>query len=169
MNIERNSERILIKYVDSNLTTYKCKITENDVFVLNFCKKNLEKMEKILQNYVLEEMDDHYLLKVDDPVCLQYILKKQDDIPNISDYIDRIRLLEGRIVALEKNLLGRINHLEKEVVNLQGRKIEQKKSKPKSFFHFPGCVPHDVIKPKEKKKEPKESMTEIPAWTLFQD
>jgi len=36
-------------------------------------------MEKILQNYELVEMDDHYIVKVSDPVYLEYILKMENN------------------------------------------------------------------------------------------
>ena len=50
MLIDRNEERILIKISDENFNIYKCIITDDDLFVVNFCKRNLEKMEKILKN-----------------------------------------------------------------------------------------------------------------------
>ena len=77
MNINRNDERILVKYVDENFNIYKCVINNSDNFVINFCKRNLEKMEKILKNGEIVEMNGHFLLKVEDP-----ILRKTYGLPS---------------------------------------------------------------------------------------
>ncbi len=53
MNIEKKEDSIFINYVYSNYNTFRCEIWIKYLFVVNFCKRNLEKME-ILQNYILE-------------------------------------------------------------------------------------------------------------------
>ena len=110
MNIERNEEYILLKYMDSNFTKYRCIITKEDVFVVNFCKRNLEKMERILQNYILEKFDNYYLLKVEEPVFLEYQLKnKFDEHMNIVLFTERLKKLEED----NQKLNDRIQRLEK--------------------------------------------------------
>jgi hypothetical protein len=37
----------------------------------------LEKLEKLLQNYYLEEHDNKIILKVEEPICINYVLNKQ--------------------------------------------------------------------------------------------
>ncbi len=115
MNLERNEERILVKYIDSNYITYKCVISESDVFVVNFCKKNLEKMERILLQGNVVEMDNHYLLKVDEPVCLEYILEKeQQDDNKICYIVEKIKSIEKENIFFKKN----ISDIEKKINNI---------------------------------------------------
>lgn len=92
MNIERNENRILLKYVDSKFNCYKCTIPDTDVFLVNFCKNNLQKMERILKNYKIIEMSDHYILKVEDPVDLEYVLKK-DTLPSMENLLSELERL----------------------------------------------------------------------------
>jgi len=66
------------------------------------------KMEKILKNYVIQEMDDHMILKVEDPVELQYILKKE-------------KLPEGEAFAM---IIGKLESIEEEIGKLQFRTSE---------------------------------------------
>jgi len=96
MNIERNEERILIKYVDSNFNTFKCVITADDVFVVNFCRRDLGKMEEILKKNTIIEMDDYYLFKVEEPIFLEYQLKKekQDEITNLGLILEKFKIFE---------------------------------------------------------------------------
>jgi len=63
------------------------------------------KMEKILKNYVIQEMDDHMILKVDEPVELQYILKKE-------------KQTEGEAFGM---ILGKIESIQEEIGKLQIR------------------------------------------------
>ncbi len=115
MNIERNDERILIKYIDSNFNTYKCIITTDDVFVANFCKGNLEKIEKILKKNTIVEMDDYYLFKVEEPIFLEYQLKKekQEEITNLGLILEKFKILEDE----NKMLRDKVEKLE----DFQGR------------------------------------------------
>ncbi len=96
MNIERNDDRILIKYVDSNFNTFKCVITTDDVFVVNFCRRDLGKMEEILKKHTIVEMDDYYLFKVEEPIFLEYQLEKekQDEITNRGIILEKFKILE---------------------------------------------------------------------------
>jgi len=96
MNIERNDDRILIKYVDSNFNTFKCVITTDDVFVVNFCRRDLSLLEDILKNNTLIEMDDYYVLRVEKPIFLEYQLKKekQEEITNLGLILDKFKILE---------------------------------------------------------------------------
>jgi len=106
MNIERNDERILIKYVDSNFNTFKCVITTDDVFVVNFCRRDLGKMEKLLLGGTINEMDEYYLLKLDEPVFLEYKLKKDEN--SIVEIVDKLNL-KISVLEEDKNNLIKIN------------------------------------------------------------
>ena len=77
VSFQVNDDSILIKCVDSHFNIYKCLINQYDPFVATFCGKKLVKLHAILQNHVIQEMDDHVILKVNEPVELQYILKKR--------------------------------------------------------------------------------------------
>jgi len=103
-----NDDRILIKCVDDHFNIYKCVINQFDPFVSTFCSRNMGKMEKILKNYVIQEMDDHMILKVEDPVELQYILKKE-------------KLPEGEAFAM---IIGKLESIEEEIGKLQFRTSE---------------------------------------------
>jgi len=96
MNIERNEERILLKYVDASFNTYKCVITDTDVFVVNFCRRDLSLLEDILKNNTLIEMDDYYVLRVEKPIFLEYQLKKekQEEITNLGLILEKFKILE---------------------------------------------------------------------------
>ena len=105
VTFQTNEDRILIKCVDDHFNIYKCVINQFDPFVSTFCSRNMGKMEKILKNYVIQEMDDHMILKVEDPVELQYILKKE-------------KLPEGETFAM---IIGKLESIEEEIGKLQLR------------------------------------------------
>ena len=108
VTFQTNEDRILIKCVDDHFNIYKCVINQFDPFVSTFCSRNMGKMEKILKNYVIQEMDDHMILKVEDPVELQYILKKE-------------KLPEGETFAM---IIGKLESIEEEIGKLQLRTSE---------------------------------------------
>jgi len=137
MNIERKDERILIKYADENFYTYKCIIRDDDVFVVNFCKRNLEKMEKILRCGFIVELDGHYILKIEEPVCLEYVLHKEKlwDAENYSTIIDKFHRLEQenafykrKVFELEQSVKSILN-----VLQLVNEQIEANNSVTKNF------------------------------------
>jgi len=105
MNIERNDDRILIKYVDSNFNTFKCVITTDDVFVVNFCRRDLSLLEDILKNNTLIEMDDYYVLRVEKPIFLEYQLKKekQEEITNLRLILEKFKILEEENRVMKEN------------------------------------------------------------------
>lgn len=105
LTFSTNEDRILIKYVDDHFNIYKCVVNQFDPFVSTFCGRNMGKMEKILKNNVIQEMDDHVILKVDEPVELQYILKKE-------------KLPEGETFGM---ILGKIESIQEEIGKLQIR------------------------------------------------
>jgi len=120
--IDNNQERILIKYIN-NFITYKCVITKNDTFVVNFCKRELDKMEIILRNHVLVEMGDNFMLKVENPVYLEYELIR--DKSDETGYLQIIQNLEKENIKLKKineEYLQTIKRLEEE--NIEHKKIE---------------------------------------------
>lgn len=124
MNIQRDDSRILIKYIDSKFNCYKCTIPNSDVFVVNFCKKNLEKMEKILKNHKIIEMDEHYVLKVEDPVDLEYVLKK-DSLPSMENLLVELEKYREENRNLSSTLLVKNENLTKieEIVKERRKEI----------------------------------------------
>ena len=104
VSFQVNDESILIKCVDSHFNIYKCLINHYDPFVATFCGKKLDKLNKILQNHVIQEMDDHVILKVSEPVELQYILKKEkfNESESFSMILGKIESMEERICELEE-------------------------------------------------------------------
>ena len=128
MIIERNDDRIIIRYIDDNFNSYRCMITDTDIFVVNFCKKNLDKMEKIIKNGILEESDNNYILKVEEPVYLEYVLKKevQEDTVALGYILEKFRKVEEenkfykeKIILFEKQLNKLIEKTDKntEIIN----------------------------------------------------
>ena len=77
LTFHRNDERILIKYIDDTFNIFSCIIPYHNKFVIDYCNSKLEKLEKLLQNYVLEEHDNKIILKVEEPICISYTLNKQ--------------------------------------------------------------------------------------------
>ena len=104
VSFQVNDDSILIKCVDSHFNIYKCLINQYDPFVATFCGKKLDKLHKILQNHVIQEMDDHVILKVSEPVELQYILKKEkfNESESFSMILGKIESMEERICELEE-------------------------------------------------------------------
>lgn len=104
VSFQVNDDSILIKCVDTHFNIYKCLINQYDPFVATFCGKKLDKLHKILQNHVIQEMDDHVILKVSEPVELQYILKKEkfNESESFSLILGKIESMEERICELEE-------------------------------------------------------------------
>lgn len=104
VSFQLNDDSILIKCVDSHFNIYKYLINQYDPFVATFCGKKLDKLNKILQNHIIQEMDDHVILKVSEPVELQYILKKEkfNESESFSMILGKIESMEERICELEE-------------------------------------------------------------------
>ena len=104
VSFQVNDDSILIKCIDSHFNIYKCLINQYDPFVATFCGKKLVKLHAILQNHVIQEMDDHVILKVSEPVELQYILKKEkyNESESFSMILGKIESMEERIHELEE-------------------------------------------------------------------
>jgi hypothetical protein len=77
LTIHRTDERILIKYIDDTFNIFSCIIPYHDKFVIDYCNSKLEKLEKLLKNHILEEHDNKIILKVEEPICINYTLNKQ--------------------------------------------------------------------------------------------
>ena len=125
VSFQVNDNSILIKCVDTHFNIYKCLINQYDPFVATFCGKKLDKLHKILLNHVIQEMDDHVILKVSEPVELQYILKKEKFnesesfsliLGKIESMEERIRELEEQTESLELSTSDLIEQLEEGVV-----------------------------------------------------
>lgn len=125
VSFQVNDDSILIKCVDTHFNIYKCLINQYDPFVATFCGKKLDKLHKILLNHVIQEMDDHVILKVSEPVELQYILKKEKFnesesfsliLGKIESMEERIRELEEQTESLELSTSDLIEQLEQGVV-----------------------------------------------------
>jgi len=77
LTFHRTDERLLIKYIDDTFNIFSCVIPYHDKFVIDYCNSKLEKLEKLLNNYILEEHDNKIILKVEEPICINYVLNKQ--------------------------------------------------------------------------------------------
>ncbi len=111
MNIKCREGSILIKYIDSNNNKYKCVISENDLFFINFCRKNIEKMEKILRNGSIVKVDSDIIFRVEEPIFLEYILKKYEKkYENFEEY----KILKEENIFYKKKIL----ELEKSLENV---------------------------------------------------
>ena len=145
MHIDRNEERILIKISDENFNIYKCIITDDDLFVVNFCKRNLEKMEKILKNGSIVNIDNHYILKVEDPIFLEYVLHKEMEcnLENFDVLMERFRKFQEdnnyfrrKIYELEKKNENIYNILKGLQEQIDGIKIYNSKISEKILYNF---------------------------------
>lgn len=77
LTFHRTDERLLIKYIDDTFNIFSCVIPYHDKFVIDYCNSKLEKLEKLLKNHILEEHDNKIILKVEEPICINYTLNKQ--------------------------------------------------------------------------------------------
>ena len=101
VSFQLNEDSILIKYIDLHLNVFKCIIDKYDPFVSTFCGKKMEKLNNILQNHIIQEIDDYVILKVSEPVELEYILRKEKFNENEAFILSKIESMEERIRQLE--------------------------------------------------------------------
>jgi hypothetical protein len=97
LTIHRTDERILIKYIDDTFNIFSCIIPYHDKFVIDYCNSKLEKLEKLLKNYVLEEHDNKIILKVEEPICINYTLNKHNTATG-----EQSGLILSKVKQLEK-------------------------------------------------------------------
>jgi hypothetical protein len=97
LTFHRTDERLLIKYIDDTFNIFSCVIPYHDKFVIDYCNSKLEKLEKLLQNYDLEEHDNKIILKVEEPICINYTLNKQTNIAG-----EQSGLILSKLKQLEK-------------------------------------------------------------------
>jgi hypothetical protein len=97
LTFHRTQERLLIKYIDDTFNIFTCIIPYHDKFVIDYCNSKLEKLEKLLQNYDLEEHDNKIILKVDEPICISYTLNKQTNTTG-----EQTGLILSKLKQLEK-------------------------------------------------------------------
>ena len=90
LTIHRTDERILIKYIDDTFNIFSCIIPYHDKFVIDYCNNKLEKLEKLLKNHILEEHDNKIILKVEEPICINYVLNKQT---NTAEYLLNVSII----------------------------------------------------------------------------
>lgn len=143
MNIERNSDRILLRYEDSKGNFYKCTISEFDSFVINFCRRDLSKMEKILANHILIEMSDHFILRIEEPIYLEYTLKRElyDKMDIITNNLHKFEKIKS---SLEKSIAekdSKINEMEtkmEKMTKLFETRISDLERKISNFLFVPG-------------------------------
>jgi hypothetical protein len=90
-------ERLLIKYIDDTFNIFTCVIPYHDKFVIDYCNSKLEKLEKLLKNYILEEHDNKIILKVEEPICINYVLNKQTNTAG-----EQSGLILSKLKQLEK-------------------------------------------------------------------
>ena len=97
LTFHRTHERLLIKYIDDTFNIFTCIIPYHDKFVIDYCNSKLEKLEKLLQNYDLEEHDNKIILKVEEPICISYTLNKQTNTTG-----EQTGLILSKLKQLEK-------------------------------------------------------------------
>ena len=97
LTFHRTDERILIKYIDDTFNIFSCIIPYHDKFVVDYCNSKLEKLEKLLQNHDLEEHDNKIILKVEEPICINYTLNKQTNTAG-----EQSGLILAKLKQLEK-------------------------------------------------------------------
>jgi len=105
VNFYTSDEKIIVKCIDEHFNVYRCEIEQSDPFVDNFCSRNLRKFEKILKNYKLEEQEDKIILKIEIPIELKYILRKE-------------KKPEGEALSM---ILGKLSNMEEEIIKLKSR------------------------------------------------
>lgn len=108
LTIHRTDERILIKYIDDTFNIFSCIIPYHDKFVVDYCNSKLEKLEKLLKNYDLEEHDNKIILKVDEPICINYTLNKQTNTAGEQSglILSKLKQLEKENKILKEKLEG---------------------------------------------------------------
>jgi len=97
LTFHRTDERLLIKYIDDTFNIFSCVIPYHDKFVIDYCNSKLEKLEKLLNNYILEEHDNKIILKVEEPICINYVLNKQTNTAG-----EQSGLILAKLKQLEK-------------------------------------------------------------------
>ena len=97
LTFHRTDERLLIKYIDDAFNIFTCIIPYHDKFVIDYCNSKLEKLEKLLKNYILEEHDNKIILKVEEPICINYVLNKQTNTAG-----EQSGLILAKLKQLEK-------------------------------------------------------------------
>lgn len=115
--LTRNNNNLLIKANDERFNCYKYTITQQDVFVINFCEGDLDMLEQLLNDnktqIKLEEMDEDILFTLLKPIKLKYKLKKEIISGNehtsmiigrLDELVTRLDLMEQRTTELEEQL-----------------------------------------------------------------
>jgi hypothetical protein len=97
LTIHRTEERLLIKYIDDTFNIFSCIIPYHDKFVVDYCNSKLEKLEKLLQYHDLEEHDNKIILKVEEPICINYTLNKHNNATG-----EQSGLILSKVKQLEK-------------------------------------------------------------------
>jgi hypothetical protein len=97
LTFHRTEERLLIKYIDDTFNIFSCIIPYHDKFVIDYCNNKLEKLEKLLKNHILEEHDNKIILKVEEPICINYTLNKQTNTTG-----EQSGLILSKLKQLEK-------------------------------------------------------------------
>ena len=98
LTFHRTEERLLIKYIDDTFNIFSCIIPYHDKFVIDYCNNKLEKLEKLLKNHILEEHDNKIILKVEEPICINYVLNKH----NTNATGEQSGLILSKVKQLEK-------------------------------------------------------------------
>lgn len=106
LTFHRTEERLLIKYIDDTFNIFTCIIPYHDKFVIDYCNSKLEKLEKLLQNYDLEEHDNKIILKVEEPICISYTLNKQTNATGEQNglILSKLKQLEKENKILKEKL-----------------------------------------------------------------
>ncbi len=106
MYILKKLDKITLKYVDSQMNIYKYDIIKDDCFLVNFCRNDFTKMEKLLKNYKIIENGDSYIFRVEEPIFLEYTLRKDETIIKemFQSFKDKVFLFEIENEKLRENV-----------------------------------------------------------------
>jgi transposase-like protein len=118
VSINVSENRLLIKAVDKFYNVYMHVVPNNDVFVVNFCNRNLNILEELLKNYEVEENDGFVVVKIEKPIYLSYKLVKQEtnsgDISNM--IIGKLQEMQLQINSQNERIKGLEEQLENGVI-----------------------------------------------------
>lgn len=127
LNFKTNNE-IEIRFRDDDYNQHFTIITEEDAFVINYLNRDVGKLWKILSlqhqekqiNFEIDEFGK-YNIVINEPIFLKYVLKPTDKGKN------DIRV--NQLLKENKDLLEKLNLLQKEFDDLKNNKLTNKNSK----------------------------------------
>lgn len=130
--IEIENSHILIKHIGKDFHLYKCIIGANDVFVLNFCNRDLTKMLKLIQDYKVVELDTYCKFIVEEPVFLEYKLEKSETI-QLTEIQKKLEKENIELKNIKETLLKDLQKVMTDNLRLQDELKSCKNKTPKEY------------------------------------